>query len=99
MSTDACDHKKTNRFRAFRIAHPKSGCFIGRYATATEAAIQVAQDVRQRGIPRRTLQAALDKGLKGSELIEAVERARGKAAARANARSGEAAEAGDEDEE
>lgn len=88
MSTDNEDHKKTNRFRAFRIAHPKQGCFIGRYATAVEAAIQVARDVRQRGIPRRTLQAALDRGLKGSDLIEAIEKARDKAKARSQARGG-----------
>ena len=41
VSTDS-DHSKSNRFRAFRIAHPKAGCFIGRYATAIEAAIQVS---------------------------------------------------------
>ena len=104
VSTEASDHKKTNRFRAFRIAHPKQGCFIGRYATATDAAVEVARDIRQRGIPRRTLQAALDRGLKGQELIDAVEAARSKAAAKAKARSSKAngeadAEGADEDDE
>jgi len=86
VSIEASDHKKTAAFRAFRIAHPKQGCFLGRFQTAVEAAIHVARDVRQRGIPRRVLQAALDKGLKGQELIDAVEAARVKAAAKAKAR-------------
>jgi GNAT superfamily N-acetyltransferase len=96
VSIEASDHKKTAAFRAFRIAHPKQGCFLGRFQTAVEAAMHVARDVRQRGIPRRVLQAALDKGLKGQELIDAVEAARVKAAAKAKARGKARAQGDDE---
>ena len=59
---------------------------VGRYATAVEAAVHVARDVRERGIPRRALQAALDKGIKGQELIDVVEEARAKAQLKAQAK-------------
>ena len=76
MTTDASENTthKGQPYRAFRIAHQgKQGSFIGRYTTAVEAAVAVARDVRERGLDRRTLMAALDKGLKGEALLNALD--------------------------
>ena len=53
VSTDSSENTshKGHPFRAFKIAHAgKQGSFIGRYATAIEAAVAVAKDVRDHGL-------------------------------------------------
>ena len=103
VTTDTSDTSshKGQPFRAFRIAHTgKHGAFIGRFTTAVDAAVAVARDVRDRGLSRRSLTTALEKGLKGEALLAALDQARARSEARMKARGGgEDEDEGEEEEE
>ena len=91
VTTDASENTshKGQPYRAFRIAHAgKQGSFIGRYATAIDAAVAVARDVRDRGIDRRTLVVALDKGLKGEALLVALDEVKARKEPKSHAHGG-----------
>ena len=102
MTTDASENTshKGQPYRAFRIAHAgKQGSFIGRYATAIEAAVAVARDVRDRGLSRRSLVAALSRGLKGEALLMALEDAKSRKEAKTKGRSGGGGGDGEDDDD
>jgi hypothetical protein len=77
VTTDQRDPTRHVSYRAFRIGHAKTGGFIGRFATAVEAAIEVAKDADERGLSHTVVQHALDNGLKGQDMINALEAAKG----------------------
>lgn len=80
VTTDQRDPTRQVSFRAFRIGHAKTGGYIGRFATAVEAAVEVAKDANERGLSHAVVQQALDNGLKGQDMINALETAKGEAA-------------------